>query len=1179
MIRPVDPDKLPFVVDSRDRILAGRYRLVTDIGQGAQGKVWLAHDERLDRDVAVKELLIGEEDDESRMVRMSREAQAAASISHPGVTAIHDVFYEGGRPWIVMEYVRGTSLKALIAEQGRLTAERAARIGVQVLEALQEVHAAGIVHRDVKPANILIDGDRCVLTDFGIAAIEGATPITQTGGMLGTPKYMAPERTQPHFESSAHPGLSDLWSLGATLYHAVEGRPPFSDPEWAVVIGRLRDREPVPEPHSAGPLLPVLAGLLRPDPAERMSADEALPLLRRVAEGPAGARPPIEPGRVDQIVFQWSERSLLGIPGHGPVASSLTGDALERWSRLLHHGELVEREEGQTMLGALALGTDRQYGVVLRGTESALHVLVGPADTVNERLAAGLETWPEWDGRELHPLTPEELHERLRRAPSKRPDDRVPALWCAGVTEDPSAHYQDLLTGDDAAVRVQRLLEAVRDRFRGPWTFLLFGRPLVADAEPRLLLTRRPAALAAARRALRDGPDEELVTAWSLLLDPTDLPHVAEPAEFLAEAGPARAWALREHRRLAGFTDLLRRSYRGDAAALAGTTGPCRLIFLAAAGRLPGQLPDDDLIELLAEPPHEAFGFLEELRTGAIARCLTAEGSTLARLAERVRALDPAPAEISKHLGLTKGENLAELGTRYAIAFTLGLDLTRCVTALSRPPGVLTRWLAETADPFPAFAAYLLRTLRVDPAPDPAQRDLLPELALLARRTAADPAAGPRAGLAARDELWGGISRFAYQKPISETGHLLAGWALRSGADDETVRRLLGKVGRFRLAERAYLEAGRALLGSALDLIAASLPGQSGAEQAMFAGTLQASHYLAAEVTAAYAGDQTRQFEAFTVLLQAAGIGEAGSPLRSLALDRRLPEPLRRAATSLVGPGALAEPPHAPANGCFRIRGRAAAFLVGVFVTLVALSMAVLALIGRTPGRAAPGPGPTGAAPWSADPPSVPTGTTRLWTDDLTGSAANWPTGPSQSYVAKVGYLLRASDTAAVASSIAPRHGGPPPSSVLIEATGRILPGSARYGEFGLSCHSTEASRKSPSFFDYFFLVTADGAWAKIIRYWHGSDETGTVVQELSVARLTGGYRPNAWNRLQATCAPQGGSVRLTFWINGVYALTATDGIPLTDGGVGVEVAAWDVPAGSPETRAEFSDFSIARIG
>ncbi len=270
-------------------LLAGRYRLGETIGRGGMGKVWRAHDEVLHRVVAVKELTAGrfvaEADRLVLHARTQKEARAAARITHPGVVTVHDVLEHDARPWIVMQYVDGPSLADAAKESGTVEPREAARIGLHVLGALRAAHAAGVLHRDVKPGNILLARDgRVLITDFGIAAIEGDSTITRTGEIVGSIDYLAPERVK-----GGDPGpASDLWSLGATLYTAVEGTSPFRRTSPISTMQAVVTEEP-PHPEKAGALGPVIVALLRKDPVQRPRADEVGRMLLEAMEGRASA--------------------------------------------------------------------------------------------------------------------------------------------------------------------------------------------------------------------------------------------------------------------------------------------------------------------------------------------------------------------------------------------------------------------------------------------------------------------------------------------------------------------------------------------------------------------------------------------------------------------------------------------------------------------------------------------------------------------------------------------------------------------------------------------------------------------------------------------------------------------------------------------------------------------------
>ncbi|MGA5703525.1 bifunctional serine/threonine-protein kinase/glutamate ABC transporter substrate-binding protein [Peterkaempfera bronchialis] len=287
------------------RLIDNRYELRTRLGRGGMGVVWEARDTRLHRRVAVKELLFrGAVDPETQaqwVERARREAQAIARIGHEHVVTVYDVTEADGQVWIVMEEVNPRSLADLLRTHGRLPVQDAARICLEVLRGLRAVHAAGVLHRDVKPHNVLFRRDgRAVLMDFGIATFEGAAQVTRLHETVGTPSYLAPELCDPARRRPPSPA-SDLWSLGVTLYEMVEGRPPFRGPAPYEVLLAVREEEPDPPEH-AGPLGPVLAGLLTKDPARRMEAGRAEELLRHVVQ-----ETPVTPSRLDLRTWPLTE--------------------------------------------------------------------------------------------------------------------------------------------------------------------------------------------------------------------------------------------------------------------------------------------------------------------------------------------------------------------------------------------------------------------------------------------------------------------------------------------------------------------------------------------------------------------------------------------------------------------------------------------------------------------------------------------------------------------------------------------------------------------------------------------------------------------------------------------------------------------------------------------------------
>ncbi|MFF2520048.1 serine/threonine-protein kinase [Streptomyces sp. NPDC058086] len=296
-----------------ERVVAGRYRLLSALGEGGMGTVWRARDEVLHREVAVKEVRapagLPVADVERMYTRLEREAWAAARIPDRNVVTVYDVATDGGRPWIVMELVRGRSLADLLRTEGPLTPERAAHIGAEVLAALRAAHAAGVLHRDVKPANVLLANDgRVVLTDFGIAMVEGSSALTMTGEVVGSPEYLPPERAL-----GRAPGPeSDLWSLGVLLYAAVEGSSPFRQDTPLSTLRAVVDAE-LPPPHQAGPLAPVIEGLLRKDPGQRIPAEQAEQDLRNIG---AGGTPPTD--RTSETTYA---STVVTHPGTQPSAT------------------------------------------------------------------------------------------------------------------------------------------------------------------------------------------------------------------------------------------------------------------------------------------------------------------------------------------------------------------------------------------------------------------------------------------------------------------------------------------------------------------------------------------------------------------------------------------------------------------------------------------------------------------------------------------------------------------------------------------------------------------------------------------------------------------------------------------------------------------------------------------
>ncbi|MEV7453025.1 protein kinase domain-containing protein [Streptomyces nigra] len=306
------------------RLIAGRYRLLAKLGHGGMGTVWRAKDETVDREVAVKEPRVPdhlpERERANAFERMRREARAAARLDHPAVVNVHDVAVVDGRPWIVMELVQGRSLGDALQE-GTLDAREAARIGLEVLGALEAAHAAGVLHRDVKPDNVMLGRhDRVVLTDFGIAQIEGETNLTDTGGFVGSPEYIAPERVL-----GQRPGpASDLWSLGVVLYAATEGVSPFRRSNTPATLQSVLNAVPAAPAAAQGPLAEAINGLLNKDPSRRPNAAQTRALLQQAANPPEPAV--TQPVRLPESVRRGvvlGPKTLLGIAA-AAVAAAVT---------------------------------------------------------------------------------------------------------------------------------------------------------------------------------------------------------------------------------------------------------------------------------------------------------------------------------------------------------------------------------------------------------------------------------------------------------------------------------------------------------------------------------------------------------------------------------------------------------------------------------------------------------------------------------------------------------------------------------------------------------------------------------------------------------------------------------------------------------------------------------------
>jgi serine/threonine protein kinase len=343
------------------------------------GIVWQARDEVLGRDVAVKELTwpssVSTGERLAACRRAVREARAAARLSHRNVVQVFDILEADGCPWIVMELLSPRSLRDLVDQEGPLCPERAAQLGLEVLSALRAAHALGIVHRDVKPANILMAADRAVLVDFGIAqAADTSADVTTASMLIGSPAYIAPER--------ARGGLSgppaDLWGLGASLYAAVEGAGPFEREGGGLAsLTAVIADEPEPATH-AGPLLwPVISGLLRKDPGERLDAAEAERMLRAAAV-------PAPPATAVTGMRRRSKMAVAALAGSAVlVAAAATVTVLDGPSR--SHDQTPAATAPSASTSPPAAGTRHPAAGTSHATPAATHLAsrTSPAPAVS----------------------------------------------------------------------------------------------------------------------------------------------------------------------------------------------------------------------------------------------------------------------------------------------------------------------------------------------------------------------------------------------------------------------------------------------------------------------------------------------------------------------------------------------------------------------------------------------------------------------------------------------------------------------------------------------------------------------------------------------------------------------------------------------------------------------------
>ena len=337
---------MPSTENDQERLVGGRYRLSSELGSGAMGTVWSGYDNVLQRRVAVKELKVppGVPEQEARDLRerIMREARALGGLSHPNVITVFDVVVDDGQPVVVLELVPSRNLATMIGENGALTAGQAAVVGFATAGGLRAAHRAGITHRDVKPGNVLIaDDGRVKLTDFGIARNSADAPMTSVGLVLGSPAYIAPEVAAGQPVTPA----ADLWGLGATLFAAVEGRPPYDvhgDP--VSTITEVVDGE-VPRPRGSGPVVDVIAALMVKDPARRMPLEEVRQRLRPLIDDPDD---PLYPGSPDAPTM---EAAAITRPRAAPAATAPLRDLLHAGARRRRPARRAARRRSRTAAG------------------------------------------------------------------------------------------------------------------------------------------------------------------------------------------------------------------------------------------------------------------------------------------------------------------------------------------------------------------------------------------------------------------------------------------------------------------------------------------------------------------------------------------------------------------------------------------------------------------------------------------------------------------------------------------------------------------------------------------------------------------------------------------------------------------------------------------------------------
>jgi serine/threonine protein kinase len=449
-------------VSDDGRLVAGRYRLGRRIGSGAMGIVWEAHDERLHRTVAVKQLLLqpglAESDTDEAKRRAMREGRIAARLQHPHAIAVYDVAEDDGQPWLVMEYLPSKSLSTALSERGTLPPRDVASIGSQVASALAAAHNAGIVHRDIKPGNILLGNDGTVkITDFGISRATGDVTVTATGMLAGTPAYLAPEVAKGY-----DPGPpSDVFSLGSTLYAAIEGAPPFGLNENTIALLHQVASGKVVPPKQAGPLTALLMRLLRAEPEDRPTMAEAREALAAVAAGRAAPEFPVAmpqshpPSWQGAPVQAQPTRALTPAGQHNPPAQQQNPAAQHnpphsatRVAPAPTPQPAPQRQASHNAPPARPAGASRPAGGPMKSKRSTVltALAIAGAAVVGILLASVLSSGDEPGGNQAGSTTTTAVQEAGGEAsttPSKKPSTPT-----AKITAEPTAEQQEQAVRD-----------------------------------------------------------------------------------------------------------------------------------------------------------------------------------------------------------------------------------------------------------------------------------------------------------------------------------------------------------------------------------------------------------------------------------------------------------------------------------------------------------------------------------------------------------------------------------------------------------------------------------------------------------------------------------------------------------------------------------------------------------